>query len=54
MRCCINNEVDEATVGEYLVDVPNFRTEDGRVPPREFSRPEVAKVLIEAMRPPVA
>jgi sulfate adenylyltransferase len=26
----------------------------GEVPPREFSRPEVAKVLIEAMRQPVA
>jgi len=26
----------------------------GEIPPREFSRPEVAKVLIEAMRPPVA
>ncbi|MGB8344476.1 MAG: sulfate adenylyltransferase [Ktedonobacteraceae bacterium] len=27
---------------------------DGQVPPREFSRPEVAQVLIEAMRQPVA
>ena len=27
---------------------------DGEIPPREFSRPEVAKVLIEAMRQPVA
>ena len=26
----------------------------GEIPPREFSRPEVAKVLIEAMRQPVA
>lgn len=26
----------------------------GEIPPREFSRPEVAKVLIEAMHPPVA
>ena len=26
----------------------------GQIPPREFSRPEVAKVLIEAMRQPVA
>ncbi len=26
----------------------------GKIPPREFSRPEVAKVLIEAMRQPVA
>jgi sulfate adenylyltransferase len=26
----------------------------GQVPPREFSRPEVARVLIEAMRQPVA
>lgn len=26
----------------------------GEIPPREFSRPEVAKVLIEAMRPSVA
>jgi sulfate adenylyltransferase len=26
----------------------------GEIPPREFSRPEVAKVLIEAMRPPAA
>ncbi len=26
----------------------------GEIPPREFSRPEVAKVLIAAMRPPVA
>jgi sulfate adenylyltransferase len=26
----------------------------GEVPPREFSRPEVAKVLIEAMRQPIA
>jgi sulfate adenylyltransferase len=26
----------------------------GEIPPREFSRPEVAKVLIEAMRPPIA
>ncbi len=28
--------------------------QDGEIPPREFSRPEVAKVLIEAMRQPVA
>ena len=27
---------------------------DGQMPPREFSRPEVAQVLIEAMRQPVA
>ena len=27
---------------------------NGEIPPREFSRPEVAKVLIEAMRQPVA
>ena len=27
---------------------------DGEIPPREFSRPEVAKVLIDAMRQPVA
>jgi len=54
MRCYIEMKETEATVGEYLVDVLDFRTEDGRVPPREFSRPEVAKVLIEAMRPPVA
>jgi len=26
----------------------------GEIPPREFSRPEVARVLIEAMRQPVA
>ena len=26
----------------------------GEMPPREFSRPEVAKVLVEAMRRPVA
>jgi ATP sulfurylase len=26
----------------------------GEIPPREFSRPEVAQVLIEAMRQPVA
>ncbi len=28
--------------------------QSGEIPPREFSRPEVAKVLIEAMRQPVA
>ena len=28
--------------------------QSGEVPPREFSRPEVAKVLIEAMRQPIA
>jgi sulfate adenylyltransferase len=27
--------------------------QDGQIPPREFSRPEVAKVLIEAMRQPI-
>ena len=27
---------------------------DGEVPPREFTRPEVAKILIEAMRETVA
>jgi ATP sulfurylase len=50
--------VSEEALRSYLElsdqDIREQLLRDGEVPPPEFSRPEVAKVLIEAMRGVVA